>query len=233
MLGGEQDLAFFSVDLPSPSKFGKEAAYRNLLQVSFEADYVKAMMTSGGELRLAAELRPQALTPPVVRGVVDGLARLGDVTSGDLRDSGWRRRLEENSAAQAHHIDVDGDEAMRAIPKLLESAGLEVTELDPGVFATKLTFGDTAERYPVAFRLRRTAISLIAFTPLKPKGDTTSFLHLLELNRVASVAKVGLDQAGELALLYEVPTLHPSLMEDVQLQFGLLLLGVLGLEAAS
>jgi hypothetical protein len=234
MLRGEQDLAFFAVDLPNSPKLGREAAFRNLLQVSFTADYVKAMTTTDGTLRLAVELRPPALTASVVRGVVDGLALLADVKSGDLRDSGWEERLEQLGSAQARQIDIDVAEARRTIPDMLAAAGLEANELGRDVFATKLRFRDTDEHYPVAVKAQKSSISFVGFTPLTPKGDKASFLHnLLELNRVASVAKIGLDQDHDVALLYDVPRLYPHLIEDVEQQFGLLLLGLLGLETAA
>lgn len=234
MLGSEEGLAVFAVDLASPAKL-KEAVARNLLRVSFDADYTKAILTGEGQVRLAAELPAEVLTASVARGLVDGLSRLGDVKSGDLKsEQSWRERLDQSDLVQGLHIGVDHEKTREAIPEALTAAGLEVDEIAAGVVATKLTFRATGERFPVAVRPRQRAISLIAYTPLKPKGDETEFmLRLLELNGVVHVARVGLDNSGEIALLYEVPALYPTLIDHVRAQFDLLLFGVLSLEPTS
>ena len=55
--------------------------------------------------------------------------------------------------------------------------------------------------------------------------------RLLELNRAADVARLGLDADGDVALLYEVPEVGPDLFSRVREQFGRLLVGLVALEA--
>ena len=75
-------------------------------------------------------------------------------------------------------------------------------------------------------------VSLVAFLGgAKPNGNKSAYLRrMLELNRAADVARAGLDDDGDVALLYEVPAIAPDLFDRVREQFGKLLGGVVALE---
>jgi hypothetical protein len=80
----------------------------------------------------------------------------------------------------------------------------------------------------------RQVISLGAFLGMKPQGNKVQFLQrLLQLNRVADVARVGFDADDEVAFLYEVPVVVPGLLEKVKSQFMLLSVGVAAIAAGN
>ena len=83
----------------------------------------------------------------------------------------------------------------------------------------------------MVIRPREPVISCIVyFADVKPKGAKKKYMRgMLELNRAANVAKVGLDGDGDVALMYEVPQVFPDLLEKVRAQMGMLLLGVVAL----
>ncbi len=227
-LGG--GLAIFAVALPKPGMFGGEAALRSLLVVSFKADYVKALVLPDGKLALACEQPLALLTPERVRGLVAGLAALGDVTKGDLGDApGWERRLLACRRAQAAHIALDPAQATAALRDLAAAGGLPVRESWTEALVVELDVGTPLQ---VVGRVGEHVVSLIAFLgDAKPKGNRSAYLRrLLELNRAADVARLALDGDGNVALLYEVPEVAPDLFDRVREQFGMLHAGVIDLE---
>ena len=229
----ESGLAFFLVSLPQPGLFGGEAALRSLLGVSFRADYVKALVFPGGELAFACEQQLALLSPARVRGLVAGLAALGDVKKGDLADApGWDRRLLACRLAQAAHIALDPAQASAAIRSLAAEGGLPVRESGPGALVVELAPLGAGAPLRLVTRVTERLVSIIAFLgDAKPKGNKSAYMRrMLELNRAADVARLGLDADGDVALLYEVPEVRPDLFSRVREQFGRLLAGVLTLE---
>jgi len=230
-LGG--GVAFFAVSLPQPGLFGGEAALRSLLGVSFRADYVKALVYPDGELALACEQELALLSPDRVHGLVAGLAALGDVRKGDLGDApGWERRLLACRRAQAADIALDPDQASAALRSLAAAGGLPVREVGPGALVVALEPEGAGTPLQVVARVSERLVSLVAYLgDTKPKGNRSAYLRrMLELNRAADVARLGLDADGDVALLYEVPEVGPDLLDRVREQFGRLLAGVLALE---
>ena len=229
-LGNE--LAFLVVALPAPGMFGGEAALRSLLSVSFQADYVKALVFPDGALAFAAEQDLALLSPARLRGLVDGLAALGDVKKGDLGDAdGWKRRLLACRLAQAADITLDPAAASAAIRRLAAEGGLPVHERETGALVVELDLG-TGTPFKLVTRVSDRLVSIIAYLgDAKPKGNKSAYMHrMLELNRAANVARLALDADGDVALLYEVPEVGPDLFSRVRAQFGLLLIGLLAFE---
>jgi WD40 repeat protein len=226
-------LAFLAVALPRPGMFGGEAALRSLLGVSFRADYVKALVFADGELALACEQDLALLTPEHLRGLVAGLAALGDVQKGDLADAaGWERRLLACRLAQGASITLDAGAATAALRGLAAGAGLPIREVGPGALVVVLDPLGAGTPLQVVARVGEHLVSLVAYLGgAKPAGNKGAYLRrLLELNRAADVARAGLDGDGEVALLYEVPGVAPELFDRVRDQFGRLLVDVLALE---
>jgi hypothetical protein len=226
-------LAFFAVALPKPGMFGGEAALRSLLDVSFRADYVKALVFPDGGLALACEQQLALLSQERVHGLVAGLAALGDVRKGDFGDApGWERRLLACRRAQAAHIALDPPQAAAALRSLAAAGGLPVRDVGPGALVVALQPEGAGVTLQVVARVSDRLVSLVAYLgDAKPKGNKSAYMHrMLELNRAADVARLGLDADGDVALLYEVPEVGPDLLDRVREQFGRLLAGVLALE---
>ena len=226
-------LAFFAVSLPKPGMFGGEAALRSLLGVSFRADYVKALVLPDGELALACEQHLPLLSPARVRGLVAGLAALGDVRKDDLADAaGWDRRLVACGLAKAADIALDPALATAAIRDLAARRGLVTREAGSGTLVVGLQLQGTAIELRLAIQVSEGLISFIAsFGDLRPKGNKGVYMRrMLELNRSADVARVALDTDGNVALLYEVPEVGPELLDQIGEQFGPLLAGLTVLE---
>jgi WD40 repeat protein len=229
----EGGLAFLLVPLPAPGMFGGEAALRSLLRVSVTADYVKALVFPDGKLALACEQQLSLLAPARVRGLAAGLAALGDVKKGDLADaSGWDRRLLACRLAQAAHITLDPASALAAIRRFAAEGGLPVHEREAGALVVELDLVGAGAPLRVVVRVSEHLVSLIAYLgDTKPKGNKGAYMRrMLELNRAANVARLGLDADGDVALLYEVPEVPPDLFDRVREQFGLLLAGLVDLE---
>lgn len=220
----EDRVAFFVVDLSTRGKLGKRGTVEEkLLRVSFAANYVKALILESGPA-LAAEVPIAVLTPTITEGVVRGLAHLGDVDKDDLHDEvGWERRLANCSKAQAERIQLDVDDTRDEVLATLEAAGAETRDAGAGLYVAELHIGETPIKTVV--RATEQAISLIAYFDVKPKGHKY-MRSLLELNSMANVAKVGMDQEGDVALLYEVPRLLSDQLDHAREQFTALLAGL-------
>jgi WD40 repeat protein len=214
----------FLTALPKPSVSKEEAVLRNLLRVSFEADYIKAILPESGDLRLACVLPSELVTAEVAAGVVSGLFELGGCAAGKLANAGvWRRRLRACRKAQDSRIKLDPAINGEAVRSLAEQARLKVTKRRDGslVIRSWLPGADL----DLLVRSTRRAVSLILsldrlfapYPPADPGG--VSLRRLLRLSSQASVAKVGLDSGGGFALLYQVPAVLPLLLERVQEQF--------------
>ena len=229
----ESGLAFFLVSLPQPGRFGGEAALRSLLSVSFRADYVKALVLGSGELAFACEQQLALLSPARVRGLAAGLAALGDVKKGDLAVAdGWNRRLLACRLAQGAHIALDPAAASAAIRRLAAEGGLPVREREGGAFVVELDPLGAGAPLRLVTRVSDRLVSIIAYLgDAKPKGNKSAYMRrMLELNRAADVASLGLDADGDVALMYEVPEVGPDLFSRVREQFGLLLVGLVALK---
>ena len=226
------DLAFFVVDIPGPGWMGHEQTLYNLLRVTFEANYAKAAVLERGDLCFTAELPAALLTPQIVEGLIRGLAALGDAAKKDLPSwEGWQQRKTLCTIAQASAFKVDVTRARAELLDLARAAGIACEERDHETF--KLEWGIGGVDFKVMALLREPCISFVlALGDTRPKGDKKKYMRgLLELNRSANVAKVGLDSDGDVTLLYEVPQLFPDLLEKAKAQLGLLLVGLVALEA--
>ncbi len=228
-LAGE--LAYLVIPLPEPGRHQADAARRSLLQVTLRADYVKAFVFPTGELAVACEQPLALLTPTRLRGLVNGLAALGDVQGADLVDGEeWERRLDACRLAHAR-IGVEPETALAAIRAVAAADGLPVREIGPAVLGVEIDPFGTGLPLTLVIRANERVVSLVAYLPgSRPKGDQHDALHgLLELNRAADVARVGLDTDGDVALLYEVPDVDRDLFTRLREQFAALLVGVVHL----
>ena len=183
----------------------------------------------------AVELPMALLTPSVVEGVVKGLGHVADATEEDLADSdASQARLLECMMAQAAHITVDVASAEPEIRAEFEAAGLAIKrEFDDAVLTYFAKVGDMD--IDLLARFHERAISFIVYLPgLQPRGDEEAYLgRLLELNADANVAKIGIDNDGDLAILYEIPGFSPGLFKEVAHQLKMLFQEVLEVHAGA
>ncbi|MGD2154270.1 MAG: hypothetical protein PVG79_13450 [Gemmatimonadales bacterium] len=224
-----EDLVYFAVPLPEPGRFGRQAAHTHALRASYTTNFIKAMAVKSG-LAFAAELPKAVVTPGVAEGVIRGLVYLADVKKKDLSDEeGCNARMVKCVLAQAALISVDVAKTKRDVEAMFDQAGVEWSQPQDDSFVFKLDFAGTD--LDVLIRTGDHAVSVILpMGGVKPVGDKKRYLdHLLDLNRVANVAKVGIDGDGDVALLYELPELLPDTIESVKGQFFTLLAGVLTL----
>jgi TIR domain len=220
----EADVHFFAVYLSETGWREKRSGEldRGLLQASFAATYVKAMVIDS-QFLLAAEIPTSILTPSIAEGLVRALARLGDLQKGDMREEGtWDTVVQGAAYDQATYTDLNPDQLREETLATLSDAGLDPREMDGNSYLVKL---DIVEDQPlnVAVRPHQLAVSLIAgFVEVRPKNKR-SLRQLLEINGRANVAKVGIDNSGRLAFLYEVPHLLGPQLEQAKSQFTQLL----------
>lgn len=226
-----EDLVYFAVPLPEPGMFGREAAHYNILRASYTANFLKAMTVKSGPA-FAAELPKAVVTPGVAEGVIRGLVYLADVKKKDLGDEeSCNERLLKCVLAQASLITLDVAKAKRDVEAMLGEAGLSWSQPQDDSFVFKLDFANTD--LDVLIRTGEHCITIVLpMGGVKPTGDKKKYLsHLLDLNRVANVAKLGIDGDGDVALLYELPELLPGTIDNVREQFVTLLAGVLAMHA--
>jgi hypothetical protein len=241
------DVVFFAVPLPEPPNRKKAAAFHQLLRSSFIVDYVKAMYISEGNYGLAVELPADTVTPGVAEGVIRGLVHLGDVGKNDLHDeSGWESRRLECSFTHSRYIKLDPEQAREQVRQALTDAGLPVeglgnqmtTEFKLGLPSAPggldLSALGELDLPPIKVNIRTTerVISFIAFFGDERPGHDLKYLTtLLELNRAANVAKAAIDKDGDVGILYEVPAILPTTMEEMRTQMSLVLLGIVAFRA--
>jgi len=229
----DEELAIFAAPIPEPVCTEYEAVLESVLRTSFTAHYVKALSGEEGQLMWVVELPSAWLTPAVVNGVVRGLGYLADTTREDCADGDANRaRLLECMMAQAANITVDVASAEPEIRAELEAAGLATKqEFEDAVLTYFAKVGDM--EIDLLVRFHEHAISFIIYLPgLQPRGDKEEYLeYLLELNARAEVAKVGIDNDGDLAILYEIPGFSPGMFQEVANQLKMLFQGVLEVHA--
>jgi hypothetical protein len=229
----DEELAMFAVLIPEPSQSEREAALESILRTTFSANYVKALSSGAGQLLWAVELPTALLTPAVAEGVVKGLGRLADATEEDLADSdASQARALECRMAQAAHITVDVVSAEREIRAELEAAGLATKrEFEDAVVTHFAKVGDA--EIDLLARFHERAVSFIVYLPgLQPRGDKEAYLErVLKLNADANVAKIGIDDDGDLAILYEIPGFSKGMFREVATQLQMLFKGVLEVHA--
>lgn len=215
--------------------FGLEAALRNLLRASFQANFTKVMASASLDLMAASEIHPSMLTPKVAEGLIRGLASLGDLRSNDLRDSqAMDAAIRSSRGAVENHVVIDPDSARQAIRRMAEEDGLAVQQSADVIIFELPLLGVGAAHLKVLVNASKQVISLGAFLGIKPQGNKVQFMQqLLQLNHEADVARVGFDPDGEVAFLYEVPVVVPGLIEKVKSQFMLLSVGVAAIAAGN
>lgn len=225
------ELVYFAVPLPEPGMFGREAAHHHALRASYTTNFIKAMTVKSG-LAFAAELPKTVVTPAVAEGVIRGLVFLADVKKKDLTDEeGCNSRMVKCVLAQSSLVTVDVAKTKREVQALFEGAGLQWSQPQDDSFVFKLDFASTD--LDVLIRTGEHCVTIVLpLGGVKPVGDKKKYLsHLLDLNRVANVAKLGIDSDGDVALLYELPELLPDTIDNVREQFVTLLAGVLAMHA--
>jgi hypothetical protein len=226
-----EDLVYFAVPLPEPGMFAREAAHHHALRASYTTNFIKAMTVKSG-LAFAAELPKAVVTPAVAEGVIRGLVYLADVKKKDLNDEeGCNSRMVKCVLAQSSLVTVDVAKTKQDVEAMFEGAGLQWSQPQDDSFVFKLDFASTD--LDVLIRTGEHCITIVLpMGGVKPVGDKKKYLsHLLDLNRVANVAKVGIDGDGDVALLYELPVLLPDTIANVREQFVTLLAGVLAMHA--
>jgi hypothetical protein len=225
------ELVYFAVPLPEPGMFGREAAHHHALRASYTTNFIKAMTVKSG-LAFAAELPKTVVTPAVAEGVIRGLVYLADVKKKDLTDEeGCNSRMVKCVLAQSSLVTLDVAKTKREVQALFEGAGLQWSQPQDDSFVFKLDFASTD--LDVLIRTGEHCVTIVLpLGGVKPVGDKKKYLsHLLDLNRVANVAKLGIDSDGDVALLYELPELLPDTIDNVREQFVTLLAGVLAMHA--
>ena len=229
----DEELAMFAALIPEPGQSEREAALESILRTSFSANYVKALSSGAGQLLWAVELPTKLLTPAVAEGVVKGLGHLADATEEDLADSdASQARTLECMMAQAAHITVDVASAEREIRAEIEAAGLETKrEYEDAILTNFAKVGDA--EIDLLARFSERAVSFIVYLPgLQPRGDKEAYLgRVLELNADANVAKIGIDNDGDLAILYEIPGFSREMFREVAAQVQVLFQGLLEVHA--
>jgi hypothetical protein len=225
-------VALFGIDIPDPGRRGKEAALHNLLRASMRANFAKASLQQSN-LVLSAEVPLASLDPRSTEGIIRSLVSLGDVAKRELSDDAdWDRRTLECLATQARYIEVDLDQARQVIPKQLEEAGVPFEEVE-GRLVAELKIEDAALKMGILFNDQALSFTL-GLGDVSPHGNKGQYMnHMLQLNHAATVAKVGLDSDSDVILLYEVPGVYPTLVEDVKEQFPVLLVGVMAINVAA
>ena len=105
-------------------------------------------------------------------------------------------------------------------------------EIGRGACWISLGLPGIAEPLDVGARPGEHVLSVIAYLRgTKPRGNQGAYMRrLLELSRDADVARIGLDGDGDVSLIYEVPEVHPGLLDRVGTQFSLLIAGLVELE---
>ena len=203
----EGGIVLFFVGLPEFTGFGMKAFLQTMLKISYGTDYVKAVRLSENQYALAVEAEASVLTPPVCEGFIRSLVALGDVKNqADLIGPGWNKRRENCNKLQDLHISVDPDRARAEVHAMLAGAALPVD---------------------LSVHTSRRVISLIVpMQGMRPGGNKDKLRGLLDLNRDADVAKVGLDSKGHVKLLYEVPQVAPDLVEQASAQLASLQVAV-------
>jgi len=216
-------ITYFAAPLPELGRRRRESGLTGLLRTSFTVNYVKALSVESG-MGMVVEMPSPLVSPKVAEGVIRGLVHLADVTEKDLAEKGsWEERMVKSALAQARFITVDVDKAKEDIPDRLEAAGLDCERPREDAFITTIEIAGKGLK--VLARVSDKVISFILYLPgVKPTGDKNKYLgHLLDMNRVANVGKVGLDSDGDVAFLYEVPELLPDTVEHMKEQFTRLL----------
>lgn len=225
------------VMLPKPAKRADEAALFNILRVAYQVNYVKAVAYESEDLAFGCEIPLSVLTPDVAEGCIRSLSVLGDVNKKDMVDQdGWGQRQMLANHAQGTQFKVDAEESRKAIRRSAEERGFTVTTAgDENLLLEMPIMGAESPPLKVVGFLTERVTSLVAgFGDLQPKGDKVQYMRrLLELSRIADVAKIGLDSTGDVSLMYEVPKVTPDLLGDVIVQFLPLTLGLLALEDQS
>jgi hypothetical protein len=248
----DEELVFLAAPLPEAPRRLEEAVLHNLLRVSFHAAFVKAVIWEEERRPTLVSVLPALLVTPRVAGaVVRGLACLADVDRRSASEpEGWQERLALYNLGVAASIDGDVERARTAVRAQAEQTGKTVLEgpqdslvfgldlaehehrvraqLHRGIVLSELGL-DLAEHellVSARFAGHVTYFIVLLGAGVSGRGRKRRLNGLLELNRRAKVGKVGLNRKAELALLYEVPAPMPSVLADVQAQFGLLLRGL-------
>ncbi len=223
----EGHVAFFAVSLPSPGWLGEEAALRNLMRVSFLANYTKALKLGEDTIGLAVELPLDWLTPQTTEGVVRGLIQLADIRKGDMpRWDIWQQRLVQSGLSQAQSIQLDPAQSAALTEQYATAAGFAVTRTDSGAQLVEVKIADVPLKV-VAKHQPFVSSFIVSFGDIKPKGSKKKFLqNLLGLNQRINVARTGLDSDSDVAILFETPVIAPDLFDRLVATLGITLVGL-------
>ena len=203
----------------------EELAYRGLLHAGYSANYVKAFLRNDAQLVMAAEVPLASLTRERFTGICLAVAGLADIDTLDLvAGIGFKEQLDQCVATLSRSIRVDGEAEAERLATLMAQADLPLSPFAPGALLTTMRLlGADA---PCVVRLQSACISFIVhLEDATPSGGDT-LRELLRLNEAVDVAKCGMDDDGDLVMLYEVPSLHGGIVEHLTAQFTQLLIGI-------
>lgn len=228
-LGNETLL--FATELPA-SEPASEAALRNLLRVADQGSLLKPMLVTGGQLILGLEVPSALANPQIAEAAVKGLAFLADVSPENLEHwDPWERRIGEWNQGLAG-IASDPQTARESIPEQAREHGWECQPLGDTDWLVKWMLavpGGPSMAVGLRVRLLSGVVSCTVLVEgARPRGDIPAYLRrLLQLSGEASVAKLGLTEDDDVAVLYQEPRVSSGLMERLDHNMGLLLLSLL------
>lgn len=211
-------VVMFGAEIPEVPRRGTKKLLRHALRSTASVHYIKAMFMPTGERILAVELPLEVLAFDVAEAVVRSLAALVDRVIPDPTDEArWRDGVVEGVGLLRELLRVD-ERTKAAVPDMLTSAGATVERLADDTFRANLGYLEASPGVfygvpEIRVRTDDVAITLVNEPRLRPRGNEQRYLtRLLEFNRLADVAKVVLDEDGDVALVYEVPRLSPALV---------------------
>jgi hypothetical protein len=216
----------FGVPLPTPGRFARNALISALLRTSFVASYTKPVAYPDGSLAMMAELPlpVAASSPQTIQAIITALATLAHhAKHAPTNSRQWATVARILARAQGASIGIDPGTARAQLLHLARQAELEIIEA-PGGPLLRLPGGLAhATANP-------SAISLGVYTPVKPPKDTARLHGLLALNLISDVARIAIDPDGDIALLYQIPSVQAGLFEHVDQQFATLAAGLHALD---
>lgn len=220
-------VASFVCPLPDAPRSGADQIPSRLLRMTMEEAYAKGVILDSGAWAVAAEVPLEALRVDDVKAIIGGTAPLADLRRRDLgRDKRWEDARSRARSSPLMRFQVDVKRVRREIVDLLRGGGLPFEEREDGALFTSLDLA--GESHLVIIHVDPTAISFTTFPEWlrAGPGQPRTQRRLLELNRLVTVAKVGLDARYEAAILYQVPGTFPGLLAHAAERLGALVTAV-------
>lgn len=207
---------------------GRAFIFERLLQATRRASYAKAVSAGPDAIAFAADLPAAVLNGRLLRGLVLELASLADIRSGQLLSAGaWENSRIKAAQALADHVAMDARTSAQAAIAALRAAGLEVEDHEGHSILAWVDHPDAS--FAASVEADESGISLIVFPSWQVRAPVRGerfMAGLLELNRAAQVAKVGIDGEGDVVLFHQLPTLDPGVLPQARDSLVALLLAV-------